>query len=219
MTIDERIPDAVRAARAAAPDERTARLKRDTHKWARWIHVYSSMLALVLMLFFGVTGITLNHPAWTFGDATEISTQSGALPFSATFPDGTTDYLTISEFVRDEYGVHGHVDAFQTSNGQATISYRNAGYAADVLVDTEANTYDVTVEQQGWVGVLNDLHKGRDTAPMWKWVVDLSAGFLVVIALTGLAMQCFLRKRRRSAFAAIGAGFAVMVLLMWLTLR
>jgi hypothetical protein len=219
MTIDDRIPEAVRAARAATTEDRTARLKRDTHRWARWLHVYSSMLALLLMLFFGITGITLNHPSWTFGDATEVSTQTGTLPFSATFPDGTTDYLSISEFVRGEYDVNGQVDAFQTSNGQATISYRNAGYAADVFVDTDRNTYDITIEQQGWVGVLNDLHKGRDTAPLWKWVVDISAGFLVVIALTGLTMQFFLRKRRRSAFVSVGAGFVLMLVLMWLTLR
>ena len=31
-------------------------------KWARIVHAYSSMVALVLVLFFGLTGITLNHP-------------------------------------------------------------------------------------------------------------------------------------------------------------
>jgi hypothetical protein len=225
MTIDERIPPEVRdRARpastdsAAPPDDRVARRKRDAHRWARWIHVYSSMLALLLMLFFGITGITLNHPSWTFGDETEVITTTGTLPFETTFDDGTTDYLTISEYVRDEHGVGGQVDSFTTTNGEASIAYRNAGYGADLFVDIDDATYELTVEQQGWVGVMNDLHKGRDTTTLWKWVIDISAAFLVVISLTGLTMQFFLRKRRRSALLAVGGGAVLMLALMAFTL-
>jgi hypothetical protein len=202
----------------AAGDSRTNRLQRITHRWARWLHVYTSMLALLLVLFFGLTGITLNHPSWTFGDGVDVTTESGTLPIDPTFDDGTTDYLSISEFVRDEFDVNGEVDSFSTTSGQATISYRNAGYAADVLVDLDAATYDITIEQQGWVGVMNDLHKGRDTTSLWKWAIDISAGFLVVISLTGLAMQFVLRKRRRSALTSVGVGAALAVLLMYITL-
>ncbi len=205
-------------ARNGRRDDPTGRLKRTTHRWARWLHVYTSMIALLLVLFFGLTGITLNHPSWTFGDDVDVTTESGTLPIDPTFDDGTVDYLSISEYVRDEYGVSGEVDSFSTAGGQATISYRNAGYAADVFVDIDAATYEITTEQQGWVGVMNDLHKGRDTSALWKWVIDISAAFLVVISITGLTMQFFLRKRRRSALTSVGVGAALMIVLMYLTL-
>ena len=48
--------------------------KRGIHRWSRWIHVYTSMVALLIVLFFGVTGITLNHPKWTFGDDVDTTT-------------------------------------------------------------------------------------------------------------------------------------------------
>ena len=214
-TENERIPLVVRDA---AGDSRTGGLKRGTHRWARVLHVYTSMIALLLVLFFALTGITLNHPSWTLGDDVDITTESGALPIDPTFDDGTTDYLSISEFVREEYGVSGQVDSFSTTGGQATIAYRNPGYAADVFVDVEAATYEITIEQQGWVGVMNDLHKGRDATALWKWVIDISAGLLVVISLTGLTMQFFLRKRRRSALVSVGVGAALMTLLMYVTL-
>lgn len=194
------------------------RVKRATHRWTRWLHVYTSMIALLIVLFFGVSGITLNHPSWTFGDNVDVTTESGTLPIDPTFDDGTTDYLSISEFVRDEYGVSGQVDSYSTSGGQATIAYRNAGYAADLFVDVDDATYELTIEQQGWVGVMNDLHKGRDTTALWRWVIDIAAGFLVVISLTGLAMQFFLRKRRRSALTSAGIGAALIVVLIFLTL-
>ncbi len=29
---------------------------RAVHRWARWLHVYASMIAFLVVLFFGVTG-------------------------------------------------------------------------------------------------------------------------------------------------------------------
>src|SRR5438270_7489576 len=36
-------------------------------KLFRWLHIYLSMFGLAAVLFFSVTGITLNHPDWFFG--------------------------------------------------------------------------------------------------------------------------------------------------------
>jgi hypothetical protein len=221
----DRIPTEVRTRSAErngdGGDGRSSseKVKREAHRWSRFIHVYTSMIALLIVLFFGLTGITLNHPQWTFGDEVDISTATGTLPFATTLADGSVDYLSISEFVRDEHGVHGSVDSFDTTSGEASIAYKNAGYAADVFVDVETGEYEVTIEQQGWVAVLNDLHKGRDTGDGWKWVIDVAAGFLVVISITGLVMQFFLRKRRRSALISVGVGALATIVLISLTLR
>ena len=202
-----------------APVRRRSRdPKLVTHRWARWTHVYSSMVALLLVLFFGFTGLTLNHPQWTFGSSIHHSVDRGTFPFDAVLADGTVNYLQASEYVRDTYGVSGHIDAFSTTGEQASISYRNPGYAAELFFDVRASTFTLTVDQQGWVGVLNDLHKGRDSGRTWSWVIDLSAVFLVVIAVTGLVMQLFLRKRRTSALIAAGVGVLVVVLAIWITL-
>src|SRR3954451_1917577 len=37
--------------------------------WMRWLHIYLSMFGLAAVLFFSVTGITLNHPDWFFGES------------------------------------------------------------------------------------------------------------------------------------------------------
>lgn len=200
---------------------RPSRLGRDTHRWSRNIHVYTSMIALIVVLFFAVTGLTLNHPDWTFGDDTETTTQSGTFPFPSQFvaDDGTAtgvDFLSISEFVRDEFGVVGSVDSFNETSGEGSISYTNPGYRADLFFDIEAGTFDLTVEQEGWVAVVNDLHKGRSTGGSWSWLIDISAGFLIVISVTGLVMQLFLKKRRRSAFVTAGIGAAATLVLIGL---
>ena len=45
-------------------------------KMMRAIHSYSSMLVLVLLLFFAITGITLNHPDLIISKAGQVSQQS-----------------------------------------------------------------------------------------------------------------------------------------------
>ena len=44
----------------------------------RWLHIYLSMFSLAVVLFFSVTGITLNHPDWFFGGAERAATRPRA---------------------------------------------------------------------------------------------------------------------------------------------
>lgn len=191
---------------------------RAVHRWARWIHVYSSMVALLVVLFFGLTGITLNHPTWTLGDDVDATQLTGTLQVDTTLADGSVNFLGVSEYMRDTYGVAGHIDSFEVTNGEGSIAYKRAGYSADLLFDVATGNFRLDVAQQGWVAVLNDLHKGRDTGSSWRWVIDVSAGFLVLISLTGLVMQFFLRKRRRSAYVSAAVGAVAVVVLSLLTL-
>src|SRR6188474_2915943 len=76
--------------------------------WTRTLHIYISMLGLIAVIFFSVTGIMLNHEEW-FGFATpRIVNKEGVLPEAmATEPDK----LTIVEKLRREFGVTGAMDS------------------------------------------------------------------------------------------------------------
>ena len=132
---------------------------------------------------------------------------------------GSVDFLSISEYVRINYDVRGDVDSFEASATEGSIAFKNPGYSAELFFAVDTGEFELTIEQQGWVAVMNDLHKGRDTGSVWKWVIDVAAGFLVVISLTGLTMQFFLRKRRMSALLAAGAGTIALIALIAVTLR
>lgn len=192
---------------------------RPTHRWARNLHVYTSMVALVIVLFFGLTGITLNHPSWTFGDDTDRTEQDGQLEFAAADDAGTVAFLEISEFARSELGFSGAVDSFGETAGEASIVFKKPGYSAEIAVTVSTGEYRSVVEQQGWVAVMNDLHKGRDSGSAWSWVIDVSGVFLVVISVTGLVMQFYLRKRRTSALWTVAGGSVVTVVAVLITLN
>lgn len=206
--------DAIEASGASSAGRRRS---ATTNRWMRWLHVYTSMISLMVVLFFGITGLTLNHPDWTLGDATDRSSHQGTLP--AGFRDGDTiDFLVVSEYIRDEYGVNGSVTDHGVSGPQGTISYKAPGYAADLFFDIDSGDYTLDIEQQGFVGVMNDLHKGRDAPGAWKWVIDVSAGLLVLVSVTGLGIQLFQRKRRTRALVFAGLGLVVTVVLIWIAL-
>lgn len=195
-----------------------AKVKRATNKWSRLIHVYTSMAALLLVLFFGITGVTLNHPTWSIGDSSTSDSSIGTLPMSP-IANGTVDYLSVSEYARDELGVKGQVESFDSTGSTASIRYRQPGYAADLTFSTTEGTFELVTEQQGmfW-GIMNDLHKGRHAGSSWKWLIDVAGILLVVISISGLVMQLFLRKRRTAALVVSAIGAVVLLLLIWITL-
>jgi uncharacterized protein len=205
--------------RAAPPRRRGRRsLSTQTHRWSRLIHVYTSMIAFSVVLFFSVTGITLNHPTWVFGSKPHETTVTGTLP--ATSVSGTeVDWLAVSEYFRNARGVRGAVTDKRINNGEGSITYKGPGYEADAFFKVPSGTYELNVQGQGFLGVINDLHKGRDVNRSWKWLIDVSAGFLTLVSLSGLTMQFFLRKRRRSAFTTVAVGTVIVAIATWFTLR
>lgn len=187
----------------------------------RWIHVYTSMISLLVVLFFGITGITLNHPDWTFGDSTSTEVFRGTLPagWDAAAQGNSVDFLAVSEFVRNTYDVKGAVNEYNATDTDGLISFSAPGYAADLSFQIPSGTFSLTVVQQGFVAVMNDIHKGRDTDSSWGWVIDLSGGFLVLVAVSGLGIQVFQRKRRRSALLIAAGATVVTVALIVIAMR
>jgi hypothetical protein len=195
------------------PARRSQKSRAAWQRWSRVVHAYTSMAALLVVLFFGITGITLNHPDWTLGFETATSKVSGTLPAGSVSASGEPQLLVISEHIRNEQNVRGTVAEFGTTPSGGFISYRGPGYSADATFDTAAHTYAASVEQQGLIGVANDLHKGRNTTGSWGWLIDVSGLLLVAIALSGLTLQLVLRRRRRSTLVA--AGVLAVIVSVW----
>lgn len=177
------------------------------------------MVALLAILFFGFTGLTLNHPTWTLGDSADSVKSEGTLSFSPVNSDSTVNFLEIAEFARDELGASGSIDNYEVNGTYGSISFKKAGYTGEIFFDTRTKAYKWSAEQLGWAAVFNDLHKGRHTGSTWSWIIDISAILLVVVAITGLAMQFLLKRRRRSALTLAGIGSASLIALLLYTMR
>ncbi|GIW33867.1 PepSY-associated TM helix domain-containing protein [Meiothermus sp.] len=191
-------------------------LRTRAYALARWLHLYASMLSLLAVLFFAATGITLNHPEWVWGTAQTTHTYSGTLPHNWQ-RDGQVDWLQTAEALRAAHGLKGRVSDTQANQQEASISFRGPAYAADAFIDRQDGSYTLKVVAQGPVAVLNDLHRGRDAGRAWAWLIDLSGGFLLLVALTGFGLSLFFRKTRTAALTVALIGTAVLLLMMWQT--
>lgn len=199
------------------PADRSA-ARRDAHKVTRWLHTYLSMVSLALVLFFGVTGITLNHPSWTFGTNGSQESVAGTLP-SDFETNGAVDFLAISQYMNETHGVRGDATDYTADATQGSMSFKGPGYAADLFFDVTTGTYDLKVDQQGLLAVMNDLHKGRNTGDSWSWTIDAAGGLLVAVAVTGLGLQFFLKRRRTRSYVVAGAGTLLGLILIVLTIN
>ena len=104
--------------------------------------------------------------------------------------------LEIVEHLRKAHGVHGEVADFRVDPDQCSVSFKAPGYTADAFIDRATGSYDLTVTRMGLVAIVNDLHKGRDSGPAWKLLIDLSAALLTFVSLSGLVLIYFIHKHR-----------------------
>jgi hypothetical protein len=183
----------------------------------RWSHLYLSMLSFLVVLFFSATGITLNHPEAL---AARVQQRERSGQVSPTWlEDPQRQKLEIVEYLRSKHGVRGLVDSFEITRSECTVSFKGPGYAADALIERPGGALTLTTSAEGAVAILNDLHKGRHSGAVWSLAIDLSAGFLVVVSLTGIGLLLFMKKVRMVALATLVVGGLIAVGTAWFALK
>ncbi len=190
----------------------STRLRQQLIKAARWLHLYLSMVSFAVIFFFAATGLTLNHPEW-FSKAVRTSERHGAVdPSLLKALGGSVNLPGLLQAVQIREHLHGTTDEPRVDDSQVGFSFGAPGYTADVTVDRPAGTYIVTETRNGFVAVLNDLHRGHDAGKAWSWLIDLSAALLTLVSLTGFVILWFIYKRRASGLAIAVAGLALVLL-------
>ncbi|MFI5451493.1 PepSY-associated TM helix domain-containing protein [Pedobacter sp. UC225_61] len=176
--------------------------KKEVAKLSRWLHIYLSMVSFAIVLFFSVTGLTLNHPTWLGGDKQVNVKNKGVLNVKWVNNPDTNKIakLEIVEFLRKTYNVKGYVSEFRIDDTELSVSLKGPAYSADAFIDRETGKYELSEIKMGIVAVMNDLHKGRDSGSGWGWIIDISAVFLILVSLSGLILLCFIKKRRVAGF-------------------
>jgi uncharacterized protein len=191
--------------------------KRHVAKYSRWLHIYVSMASCALVFFFAVTGVTLNHLDW-FGGAERTTQAKGRLD-SAWTNTGAGDIakLDVVEYLRRTHQLGGTVTDLRVDDEQCAISFKGPGYSADVAIDRRTGDYELTETRFGFVATMNDLHKGRDTGAVWRAAIDVSAGLLVLISLSGLILIWFVHRHRLAGLLLLvcGAVVSALVYAIW----
>lgn len=198
--------------------KRTAALGR----LMRTLHTYSAMWVLLLLLFFSVTGITLNHPDWQSKWGARQQLQQLPLPEPLQpWPLATQQQeyaTTLVEWLKSTQGVAGISWQARFDSDEQTLELsfkRPAGFAV-ALVDFAAAEIELEQQFNGYLALANDLHKGRDSGALWKALIDITAIACLLFALTGfyLLLKMPSKKQLGNALAVLGGVMAVLAYLL-----
>jgi hypothetical protein len=186
----------------------------------RWLHIYLSMFGLAAVLFFSVTGITLNHPDWMFGQVERTRSAEGDVDVkwigrevADSNNSSQVQKLEVVEHLRKTHKIRGALAEFRVDDNECMVSFKGPGYSADAFIDRESGHYSLTELDHGLIALVNDLHKGRDTGTVWSAVIDFSAGLMTLISLTGLILLFYLKLKRVTGVVVALAGTVVLIVI------
>ncbi|SHH72699.1 PepSY-associated TM helix domain-containing protein [Ferrimonas marina] len=192
--------------------------RKPVQSLARTIHIYSSMSLLLVMLFFAITGITLNRPDWFGAEGPERQQWEIEVPaFLLGQEDGSLrpDNQALVHYLRQQPGIRGlasSVDVYtvvedgELLEGEASLDFKGPGYNASVYIDLLDRVAELETQDYGTIAWLNDLHKGRNTGEAWKWFIDFSALIMVLFIITGVIILLPKKRSVRSAMTWTGVG-------------
>ncbi len=161
------------------------RVSKSSLSFARIIHVYVSMALLLLMLFFAVTGITLNHPNWFSQADQEPKREQVPIP-AYLLPVNAQDSqwrLAAGHWLKSEWAMD--MASADIDEDEISLVSKGPGTYRSLTLDLLDSQAYVETLDYGVVAVVNDLHKGRNTGAAWAWILDLSAVLIILFSLTG----------------------------------
>jgi len=185
------------------------------HEW-HWI---SSAIALLGILFFSITGITLNH-----ADSLESGHQSyrsvhQAIP--AALVNSLRDNLRqygegesaptepLRVWIRQAFGVDTAGLAADWKENEIDFSLERPGGDAWLKLDLNQAAAEYHVTNAGWIAFLNDLHKGRHAGKVWAGFIDLLAVACIVFAATGFIILKMHASNRALTWPLVALGILV----------
>ena len=175
----------------------------------RWLHVYLSAALLSLLLFFCLTGFTLNHASWFSGEG-DSGITTHPLPNTLRQALSANDAIPVEEikaFIQEELGlINPRSIDMELDMGEINLDYPlPAGYAFVTLILDEG-TMEVDHRAGNLVTLLNDLHKGRHTGAAWSLLIDISAIIMTVFSIAGFVILLQHKKYRSPGLFLVAIG-------------
>lgn len=191
--------------------------------WSRQLrqwHWISSAVCLVLMLMFAVTGVTLNH-ADLFESRSEPVVRETHLPdalgerLSHLAPKAVVPDAVAAE-IRRLTGADVTTQPVDNQYGEIVFDLAAPGKDRVLTIDLNAGSMTYEVTDRGAVALFNDLHKGRHSGSAWKLLIDASAAFFIVFALTGFGLLWLHARTRVSTWPLTALGLIVPIVVFLL---
>ncbi|MFT3787196.1 MAG: PepSY-associated TM helix domain-containing protein [Tepidisphaeraceae bacterium] len=179
------------------------RINRSFLAVCRTVHIYLTMFGLLVMLLFGITGFTANHEAWFGATNFRLTELAGETPKDLI---DKHDALRIVEHIRASFPVSGAMSSYDELEDQIAIGIRSPRDKWDIEIDRATGHTTVRGETTNFIGLINNLHRGRYSGVFWSIVIDVTALLIAIACFTGVVLWLVLPKRRKLGLAGLAVG-------------
>ena len=176
------------------------RLRLAFKKWSRTFHIYLSLLGLITVLFFAITGFVLNHDTWFNLDASRAETIEGTFPISMM---REPDRLAVVEKLRAEFRAGGTLASFDVQGDQVQLVFKAPGHRTDATINRETGHAEIHREIFGLMARLGDLHRGTNAGAGWRLLMDITCLLIFISSATGIMLWLMVPKWRAWGIAAL----------------
>ena len=207
---------------AAAPVRPPKALNARRSFWLKQLHQWhwiSAALSLIGLLLFAVTGITLNHASQIPAEPVTVE-RTATLPAPLlerleAFPAETTDPVpaAVARWASGALGAQIADRPTETTADEIYVALPEPGGDGWLVIDRATGETLRERTTRGAVAWLNDLHKGRNTGPVWYWFIDVFAAACIVFAATGFALTWMHARQRPSTWPLLGLGLLIPALI------
>ena len=186
-------------------------INKNTLSLSRLIHVYVSMALLTLLLFFSVTGITLNHPEWFSENQADIEEVELAIDLKLiNNPPLSLEQITqVVAGVEQELALSLSHAVIESTSDELFFSIKKAGENTAITLDLASGELFFERTDYGLWALLNDLHKGRNTSAFWGWIIDITSVLCIVFAISGFILAMPQRRFNRTLTLSLGVTVAI----------
>lgn len=182
----------------------------------RWLHTYLSLIGCAALLFFAVSGLTLNHAAFFESGGEQTRSWSGQVPRELLPAGAEFEARPLVEWLHSQAGLRGALHDLQLSADELELVLKGPGYSADARIQLASGTVELSETRLNAWARLNDLHKGRDSGDAWSVLIDVSAVLLALSGLSGMWLLLYVHSRRFAGLLVSVIGLLVMLLVGWL---
>lgn len=102
----------------------------------------------------------------------------------------------------------------EIKEGKFVIHLGRPGIAASVSINLTSGHYDYEVSDKGWLGYLNDLHKGKNTGDAWVYFIDIFAIACIIFSITGFLLLQRYANTRAKTWPLLIAGLVLPIFFM-----
>jgi len=190
--------------------------------WLKQLHTWhwmSSAVSLVGLLLFAITGFTLNHASEIEASPTSVERAAQLTPplLEKVKADDAPDAkkplpADVATFVEGELKMKAQGMA-EWSADEIYLALPRPGGDGWIAIDRHSGAVTSETASRGWIAYLNDLHKGRNAGPAWKWFIDIFVLACLVFSITGIVLLQMHSKNRKSTWPIVGLGLLIPVII------